>query len=141
MSRKLTASDRNTLIRLASTMEKGSEERKAILAGLSKSARARGPIYVDVLEDRWNDLHDFERALDGAAQEYDVAASYSGGKGRKDAQKMLKMINDLKEALEAISSGSDGLLSKILEAEMEFVKKHGTPYEYAEAQREAMYPR
>ena len=34
MSRKLTASDRKALIRLASKMEKGSEERKAILAGL-----------------------------------------------------------------------------------------------------------
>ncbi len=35
MSRKLTASDRRSLIRLASTLPAGSEERKAILAGLS----------------------------------------------------------------------------------------------------------
>ena len=41
MSRTLTAADRSRLIRLASTMEKGSEERKAILAGLSKSAATR----------------------------------------------------------------------------------------------------
>ena len=34
MSRTLTASDRKALIRLASAMEKGSPERKAILAGL-----------------------------------------------------------------------------------------------------------
>ena len=34
MSRTLTAADRSALIRLASTMEKGSPERKAILAGL-----------------------------------------------------------------------------------------------------------
>ena len=34
MSRKLTASDRKNLIRLASTMPKGSPERKAILEGL-----------------------------------------------------------------------------------------------------------
>lgn len=39
MSRKLTASDRKTLIRLASTMEKGSPERKAILGGLKKTAK------------------------------------------------------------------------------------------------------
>lgn len=38
MSRSLTASDRRRLIRLASTMTAGSPERKAILAGLSKSA-------------------------------------------------------------------------------------------------------
>ena len=38
MSRKLTASDRSALIRLASTMPAGSPERKAILAGL-KTAR------------------------------------------------------------------------------------------------------
>ena len=38
MSRKLTSSDRKSLIRLASEMPKGSPERKAILAGLKKSA-------------------------------------------------------------------------------------------------------
>lgn len=41
MSRKLTASDRNSLIRLASAMEKGSPERKAILAGLSSMQEPR----------------------------------------------------------------------------------------------------
>lgn len=40
MSRKLTASDRSALIRLASTLPAGSEERRAILAGLSKKANA-----------------------------------------------------------------------------------------------------
>ena len=34
MSRTLTASDRSRLIRLVSTMEKGSSERRAILAGM-----------------------------------------------------------------------------------------------------------
>ena len=43
MSRTLTASDRRRLIRLASTMEKGSEERRAILAGLSKQSRLHSP--------------------------------------------------------------------------------------------------
>jgi len=38
MSRNLTASDRKNLIRLASKMEKGSPERRAILAGLTKTA-------------------------------------------------------------------------------------------------------
>ena len=40
MSRTLTAADRRALIRLASTMPAGSEERRAILAGLSSSVRA-----------------------------------------------------------------------------------------------------
>ncbi len=38
MPRTLTAADRSALIRLASTMEKDSPERRAILAGLSKKA-------------------------------------------------------------------------------------------------------
>jgi len=38
MPRTLTAADRSALIRLAATMDKGSPERKAILAGLEKSA-------------------------------------------------------------------------------------------------------
>jgi hypothetical protein len=38
MSRTLTAADRKALIRLASTLEKGSDERKAILAGLETQA-------------------------------------------------------------------------------------------------------
>ena len=41
MSRKLTAADRSALIRLASSMEEGSEGRRAILKGLSKSAATR----------------------------------------------------------------------------------------------------
>ena len=40
MSRTLTAADRSALIRLASTLPAGSEERRAILAGLSKQANA-----------------------------------------------------------------------------------------------------
>jgi hypothetical protein len=37
MPKTLTASDRSSLIKLAHSMEKGSEERKAILAGLKKA--------------------------------------------------------------------------------------------------------
>ena len=42
MSRKLTASDRKNLIRLASEMPKGSDERKAILAGLASLKKTSG---------------------------------------------------------------------------------------------------
>ena len=41
MARKTTAADRKSLIRLASTLPKGSAERKAILAGLSKKAGSK----------------------------------------------------------------------------------------------------
>ena len=50
MSRTLTASDRSRLIRLASTLPKGSEERKAILSGLSKTAR---DLYPELKVSRW----------------------------------------------------------------------------------------
>jgi len=39
MSRSLTAADRSALIRLASTMVKGSDERRAVLAGLVYAGR------------------------------------------------------------------------------------------------------
>ena len=48
MSRTLTASDRSRLIRLASTMEKGSEERRTLLAELQK--RAAEPVSYDSIE-------------------------------------------------------------------------------------------
>ena len=41
MPRTLTASDRSSLIRLASELPVGDAKRKAILAGLSKASRAR----------------------------------------------------------------------------------------------------
>ncbi len=46
MSRTLTASDRKRLIKMASTMAVGSPERKAVLAGLSKSAGKAGDFKV-----------------------------------------------------------------------------------------------
>jgi hypothetical protein len=41
MPKSLTASDRSALIKLASSLEKGSDERKAILAGLAKTSGVR----------------------------------------------------------------------------------------------------
>ena len=59
MSRNLTASDRKSLVRLASTLPAGSPERKAILAGLAKTksasrskAASTGKILIEVGEDR-----------------------------------------------------------------------------------------
>ena len=38
MAKTITAADRSALIRLASTMEKGSQERRAILAGVRQAS-------------------------------------------------------------------------------------------------------
>jgi hypothetical protein len=54
MSRTLTATDRKALIRLASTMGKGSVERRVILAGLKKRAKKRWEVSLNF------DTHGFE---------------------------------------------------------------------------------
>ena len=48
----LTASDRSALIRLASELPKGSEERRAILAGLKVSKDL--PTHIEINKDVWN---------------------------------------------------------------------------------------
>ena len=47
MARTLTASDRKSLIRLASTLPVGSPERKAILAGLGRAAAGEVGPYIE----------------------------------------------------------------------------------------------
>ena len=51
MARNLTASDRKSLIRLASTMPVGSPERKATLKGLSKTKTARRGQHDDLIRE------------------------------------------------------------------------------------------
>lgn len=58
MAKTLTATDRKSLIRLASTMEKGSEERRAILAGLTQTAAEESEDFLDRKLDR-----DWKKAL------------------------------------------------------------------------------
>ena len=48
MSRALTASDRSSHIKLASSLEKGSEERRAILAGLKRTGGADKSVWMSV---------------------------------------------------------------------------------------------
>lgn len=55
MSRSLTASDRRSLIRLASTMEKGSGERRAILAQIQKKAAGSLRSQVNEVADRFSE--------------------------------------------------------------------------------------
>ncbi len=57
MSRSLTAQDRSSLIRLASSLPSGSAERKAILAGLTGSKTAmRGEVGVTEVDEVLSEL-------------------------------------------------------------------------------------
>ena len=54
MPKSLTASDRSSLIKLAHSLEKGSEERKAILAGLKKLGGAGSYPEWNSDRERWD---------------------------------------------------------------------------------------
>lgn len=105
----------------------------------TKTAAARGPIW-DSLRDTWNELHDMQRQLEDAAHEYDVAASYRGGDGERAARIVLVKLKTAILAIENLAK-SGGDIDDAVSAEMGFVKKFGTPEEYAERQRSEMYPR
>ena len=65
MSRSLSASDRSALIRMASTLPKGSPERKAILAGLrTEPSRVAAPVGP-------RDIAKLEQELDMMEAEHD----------------------------------------------------------------------
>jgi hypothetical protein len=71
MSRKLTASDRRSLIRLASTLEKGSDERRAILAGLKKAMAFRFPHFpIKGVGDRVSVMKTFEAGTEPSKYGY-----------------------------------------------------------------------
>ena len=91
MSRTLTASDRSSLIRLASTLPVGSPERKAILAGLAQTKVAAADLVDETyraVRDRWfkfnatmltflqGQLKKFSVALKKMGYTLDVAGSY-----------------------------------------------------------------
>ena len=79
MSRTLTASDRYTLIKMASTMAVGSPERKAILNGLKTAETVRGRRASVTLDDRKR--HDKQTAkmigsiLDRTVKQWEDAVS------------------------------------------------------------------
>ena len=58
MARTLTSSDRSALIRLAASLPKGSEERRAILAGLKTAGGDYLEDYVDFLAKQFPQLED-----------------------------------------------------------------------------------
>jgi len=104
MARTLTASDRKTLIKLASTLPVGSPERKVILAGLSK----QGGLPDGNLPDGWADayLRWFDGVvglvgdLDGGMVER-LSAAISGNTGypRSARKEVRKVISDFESRL------------------------------------------
>ena len=83
MSKNLTASDRKSLIRLASTLPKGSKERRAILAGLNKVA---------------SEFVEFENAGDMSLKEFEdffkgLAKNFAGGEkvSKQQRKTMIEM--------------------------------------------------
>lgn len=94
-----------------------------------------GPV-ADVLEPMWNKLHDMEYDLEQASQEYDVAASYAGKPGERDAKQIMAAIKDTLRQLEALTSKKFGELVRLEQA---FVKEHGRPDDYAERMSREMF--
>lgn len=105
-------------------------------AALSFSSLPAGK-HVDKI---WNTLHDLEYALKTAGHEYDVAASYRGKPGEKEAKKVLAAIDATLKAIQDLAD-SGGTFDKLVDAELKFVKKYGTPEDYADRIRTEIYPR
>ena len=110
MSRTLTAADRSALIRLASTLPSGSDDRRAILKGLVKSA---GEIIPD---DLFYDVKDLAREEAATLWGYDSGHRYSPpdqseyGRANRELVNLLQKIqrdygeDGLDEALDAVAS-------------------------------------
>jgi len=92
-----------------------------------------------VLDRYWNTLHDFEAELREAAHDYDVVASYVGSDGSDAAAAVRDKAVSVAEALSSLASGR--LLSHLGRADMDFVRRHGDPDDYADEQSRKMFPR
>ena len=93
MSRTLTASDRKSLIRLASTMPVGSPERKAILNGLSKSATTRDPKVTPEQASQIDD--DYVTLTTEDFRSYDVFISLGRALGAGDMGALRRAYDDM----------------------------------------------
>lgn len=102
----------------------------------NRTAGPQGPIDA-VLDKYWNRVHDLEADLMDALREYDIAASYSGGPGERDAQEILSFGKDVVRALLKISDGG-GAFDKLYKLESRFLRSHGSPRDYQRAQQDAM---
>ncbi len=109
MARTLTASDRKSLIRLASTLPVGSPERKAILAGLSRVAGRRWKSVADAQKDYARFAVQGRKmiaALERSAKSYERANGYKGDpKKKKPAiEKCASAFFNMLDAVEAFAA-------------------------------------
>lgn len=91
-----------------------------------------------VLHKVWNDVHDIENDLEQTLQDYDDAAHFMGGPAEHDAKEMIKKIQAAVKDLETLAKTT---FNDLLDAETEFVKKHGEPGDYADQMRKKTFPR
>ena len=98
MSRTLTAADRSALIRLASTLPAGSDERRAILAGLNKQSSEEDWAHAYL---RWFDgVVDLVGDLDkGMVERLSAAISGNTGYPRSARREVRKVISDFESSL------------------------------------------
>ena len=100
MSRTLTASDRSALIRLASTLPAGSEERKAILAGLSKKARGYPRTDAEVFAYAGKEPQYYVRMLDKVLkqlQELDAFPGQIGLMKAKASRPLFELLQEIRQ--------------------------------------------
>ena len=91
-----------------------------------------------VLNKVWNQVHDVEHDLQQTLRDYDDAAHFHGGPAHHDAQEMIKRIQAAHKELEHLTMKT---FNELIEAEANFVAKHGEPSAYADEMRSKTFPR
>jgi len=113
-------------------------EKSAFDAAFNRKALLRDGPVGRCLDKVWNTLHDIEYDLTETKRDYYDAAHFIDGPARKDAEAMIKKIEDAVKELENISKKTFDELAK---AETKFVKKFGDPGEYSDQMRAKIFPR
>jgi hypothetical protein len=93
---------------------------------------------IRAMDKLWDKLDDLGRELQDVAHQYDVAASYRGKPGERQAKRVLGALDAARRTLDTLVSDQFG---DVLEAEQSFVRDNGQPDEYADRVRREIYPR
>lgn len=102
-----------------------------------RTASSKGPVH-ELLDKHYNDMHDLAWSLGKVLEDYDAVGVYLDGPAERDVNIPKKAIQDLIKALHDITREK---ASDALDAERDFVKKHGTPAEYVQRMRRETFPR
>lgn len=92
MSRTLTASDRKSLIRLAASLPKGSEDRRAILAGLKMSNKNIYVVWQQAAPTE-DDISRFEEQKEGPFTDSEAEGLIKRLKKEKGKNRRIKKVN------------------------------------------------